>query len=309
MVKEIRRLLGRVDLRALIVLVSALTLTAVLLSFAQVTTSPAQDLALPVVSSWAELVEMYLAAREREYPLAIPIWSVDVGSEQAIGLDDLAALQNDPDWYWTSDNGGFCFDEKSKFGKGLKDGTEVVIYEDMANEEVLVLIRVKEEDKDYQEEIVCEAPPWPPVEEDYDAYLWRQLSKRRIVWRVTLKSASKAAEEAEAITAAAEASALLLESGLDGGGIMTMGARGGSNDLWLSIERLPDAWSNGVDVTIHLPVGYTNAVEIYTFDANENAHFAGVPSSPWVLAMGSSETAGTNLIVWTDTSVTGTLAR
>jgi hypothetical protein len=77
------------------------------------------------------------------------------------------------------------------------------------------------------------------------------------------------------------------------------GRSGGNNDLWLSI-RGPAAGLTNVEVTIRLPDGFTNRVEIYSFDATTNGAFDGIDSSPWLLAMTNDSTAGTNQLVWFD---------
>ena len=198
MVRQLRRLWGRVEIRVLALLVFGFLLAGLALAVAQLAKSSSND-DLQLVSSWDDLIEKYLDFRERNYALVVPGWFMSCGQTEAIlkayGFEE---LQKDPDWYWHFDGGVFVFNDDSQLAKLVKHDTQLVIYENMATEELIVLSAPEKEGGEYREEIVYRAPEWPKVKkgEDYERYLCCELSQRQIVWRVTLKSKSLAEEEA-----------------------------------------------------------------------------------------------------------------
>ena len=179
MVQQLRRLVGRVSIRTIVLLVSVLLLATIVFSVAQLVQST--SVSVPTVSTWNNLAKEYLAARERDCPLVVP-----TGFEEE--LTDIEQLQAKPNWYWTFDAEPFYFDAKSQIGKQLKKEIQLVIYEDMVNEELLIL--QASTNGTFQEVMVYKAPSWPESPD-----LSRELAKRRIVWNLTLKPKSLAAKE------------------------------------------------------------------------------------------------------------------
>jgi aryl-phospho-beta-D-glucosidase BglC (GH1 family) len=94
----------------------------------------------------------------------------------------------------------------------------------------------------------------------------------------------------------------------DGGG---GGAKsgGGSNDLWVAIAGPGQGATNGIEITVHLPTGFTNMIDILTFDAEPGSTFAGIQSDPWILSVTNADTTGTNQILWVDTDTDGATNR
>jgi len=94
----------------------------------------------------------------------------------------------------------------------------------------------------------------------------------------------------------------------DGGG---EGAKsgGGSNDLWVAIVGPGQGATNGIEVTVHLPTGFTNMIDVFTFDAEPENTFDGIQSDPWILSVTNADTAGTNQILWVDTDIDGATNR
>ncbi|MBU1695034.1 MAG: thrombospondin type 3 repeat-containing protein [Verrucomicrobia bacterium] len=283
--QKLRHLWGRVEIRVLMLLVCGIFLAGLAICVAQLARS-SSELDLPIVSSWDDLVGEYLRFREANYALVVPDEFTSYGQTEAM-LKEYAfdALQAEPGWYWNFDGGVFYFDEASPLAKQVEHGTEIVIYEDMAKEEILVLRVPKKEGGDYQEEIVYRAPSWPEVQEgeDYAIYLWRELSKRRIAWQVTLKSSELAEKEVD--------SGLSTESASSGSGMMLLFEEEWTNHLWMFIYG-PADWLTNVVVKVHVPEGFTNQIEIFSI--------TNLLEFPWSLVATNLATEGTNDIYWTD---------
>ena len=84
-----------------------------------------------------------------------------------------------------------------------------------------------------------------------------------------------------------------------GGMVMMMGGTS-TNELTVSAVGPESGLTNEVDVTVHLPSGFTNDVDIFTCDEEDYVGW----SSDWALAATNLSTTGTNEVVWTDTDVT-----
>lgn len=183
------------------------------------------------------------------------------------------------------------FEEKSPLGKQVKHGTQVLIYEDAVSREVLIL-SAPAGTTEYQEEIVYQAPEWPQpaISEGYDLYLWRELSKRRLVWRVTLKSRSVVEKELSA-ESLEEAASSTKESGGGGGMMLLMGMEDYTNQPWVSI-RGPAQGLTNIEIAANLPQDFTNRIEIFTC--------TNLIQFWWALAATNLSTEGTNVVYWTD---------
>lgn len=85
--------------------------------------------------------------------------------------------------------------------------------------------------------------------------------------------------------------------GLAGGGVIKSMRSGsfGSNDLWLSIRSAGQGYTNGAEITVHLPDDFTNAVELYTS--------ADLYSGTWEMEATNLTAEGTNIIVYEDEDV------
>ena len=287
MVQKLRHLWGRVEIRVLVLLVFGFLLAGLALAFAQLAKS-SSDEDPNLVSSWDDLVKQYLDFREHNYALVVPGWYISYGQTEAILKEySFEELQKEPDWYWTFNEGVYVFEDNSPLAKQIKSGTQIIIYEDMAQEELVVLSAPEKEGGDYTEEIVYTAPKCPEVKkgEDYEQYLFRELSQRRLVWQVTLKSKSLAEEEAAELAAAQE---LLKDSG-EGGGMMLLGMEEYSNHLWVSIQGPAQGLTN-IEIAAHIPSGFTNRIEIFTA--------TNLLSFWWTLAETNVLTEGTDTVYW-----------
>lgn len=287
MVERFRRLLGRTEIRVLVLLVCCILLAGLAVSVAQLTKT-SSDLALPTVSSWDELLKGYLLFRECNYALVVPDECLPYGDlEATLEKYTLGELQKQPGWYWNFDGGTFCFEADSELAKQLGERADLVVYEDMENGEILILRVPEKEGEDYREEIVYRAPKWRELAqgESYDVYLWRELSKRRIAWQVTLKT-RKLAEEEES---AEESEPLLLKT--TGEDLLLRFGEDYTNHLWLSVEG-PNHGLTNVVVGVHVPDGFTNRLEVFAI--------TNLLSFPWSMVETNLSADGTNVVYWAD---------
>ena len=89
----------------------------------------------------------------------------------------------------------------------------------------------------------------------------------------------------------------------EGGGLLMMQyTEEWSNSLWIAIRGSAEGATNWPEITVHVPWGFTNLVEVYQFDASSNNWFNGMASAPWVLAVTGRVDAGTNVFLWADTN-------
>jgi hypothetical protein len=281
--------MGRIEIRVMFLLACGVLLTCFALAVAQFTKS-SSEFDPPTISSWDDLVKEYLIFRALSYPLVAPDGYLPSGqTEEILKEYGFEELQKEPNWYWRFDGGVFYFDDNSPLAKLVNDGERVLIYEDLAQGELLVLSVPENEGAQPREEIVYDSPAWPEVREgeNFDADLWRELSQRRIAWQVTLKSKSLAEKE----FAVAAAPATLLKSSGDGGGMRMMGMEETSNHLWLSIQGPAQGMTN-IEVTTHIPDGFTNRLEMFTC--------TNLIEFWWTLAATNLSTEGMNIVCWTD---------
>jgi len=80
-------------------------------------------------------------------------------------------------------------------------------------------------------------------------------------------------------------------------GMESMG--GSTSQLWVSVEGPPDGLGDSTEVTVHLPEGFTNHVEIFSFD-DSFAPYEGTDSVWLVVATDLEPASGTNVVVWTN---------
>ena len=95
------------------------------------------------------------------------------------------------------------------------------------------------------------------------------------------------------------ASAAALLSGF-GGGIMMMGSSSSSQLVIMAVGPAAGSFTNGIEISVHAPTGFTNNVEIYSFD-EEWAPYEGTNSVWFPLATNLVPDASSN-VVWTNSN-------
>lgn len=279
MVQQLKRVLGRADARALALLALLILATTIGLTVAQLVKADDNSQS---VATWDDLIKRYLIFREDSYPLVVPSWYLAADQVKAVWKKEgFEGFQNQVNWYFTFDAGALTFPTKSELAEQVKSGTRLVIYEDMTKGELLICSLPEKDGAEPKEEIVFKALPWPEMEKGgaTTRYLARELSKRRIVWEVTLKDEAQAQAEAEAAASAAPAD--------EGGGMLRMMSGGTCSEITFTAIELS---TNTVDVGLCIPDGITN-VDIF---ASTNLMPDGFP---WVM-VATNLPVTTNSVVW-----------
>ncbi len=276
---KLSRVLGRIDIRVPGVL--ALLFLLVLCGFSAAKLATAFDDSRSV-ETWDDVVGRFLDFREQSHMLVVPSWyMVEDQVESVEEKYGLAGFQNQPDWYWTFDAPPLSFSSKSPIAQFVKHGTELFIYEDMTKGEVLVMSVSGKGGGEYKEEVVYTSPDWPAQKkgERSASYLARELSKRRIAWRVTLQD--------EAVVEALDSEPAEDEGS---GGVMMLMMSGGSctEIVFTAIE--PQESNAVIDVGLCVPDGIAN-VDLF---ATTNLLPEGFP---WFMA-GTNLPVTTNSVVW-----------
>lgn len=238
----------------------------------------------PTVSTLDDLAQRYLSYRDSTYAVVVPDWYLWPDQVEAIESQyGLAAFQNEPGWYWAFSD-VLYFDADSDIAKYVQHNDELVIYEDMINSELVV---VKLAGESAEEVVVYKSPEWPevPKGESYAKYLGRELSKRRVVWRVTMKD--KAIAEQEVLTQ---------EEETEGGGIMMMISGGSCDEIVFTAVELSTN-IDAVDMGLCFPAGITN-VDIFWATNIMPEGF------PWQFAA-TNLPVTTNSVVWSWTNLVG----
>ncbi len=239
MAQKLHRFIGRADFRILVFFTMLAMLIAIGWACAQLADES------NTVVTYEDLINRYLTDRESSYRLAIPSWYLQEDVVETI--ESLAEFQSHPDWYVNFNMGDLYFPTNSPIAGLVAHGTRLIIYEDMVNGELLV---VRDTETNFVEEIVYKSPDWPDVGDDLTAYL-RELSKRRVVWHVTLKEADLAEEEYEEQLAAQQQ---------EGGMMMLMSGGSCSEIVFTGIEK--QETNDLIDVGLCIPDGVTN-VDIF----------------------------------------------
>ena len=274
MVQKINRLLGRIDFRILSLLSVSAMLITIGWSFAHFSDES------NTIDSYEDLVQRYLDYRDHNYMLAVPAWYMQHDQLESIeNTYGLAGFQNQPDWYVNFNIGTYYFSGKSDFSKYVNHDTKLIIYEDMVSGELLV---IRDTGDDFEEDIVFKAPGWlvKGKAESTSNYLYRELSKRRVVWHLTLKEIALAELEEEARLVSLEDE--------EGGEMMLM--MGDPEELIITaIQR-----TNGMAITVSYPEDFTNRLDLFTcFDLNGEI---------WQLAAGPVVPTGTTSTTILDTN-------
>lgn len=79
--------------------------------------------------------------------------------------------------------------------------------------------------------------------------------------------------------------------------MMTSGGGGSQEGLWVSAEAVLNGTADEIDVTVHLPSGFTDRVDIFE---SEGQPYSGL-ASEWALAASDLSADGFDSITWTDT--------
>jgi len=232
-----------------------------------------------LISSWGELEELYVASRDDVPPLPSPVPYEEVF--QKMSAADWSFLSAK---YWSFKLGGgtYYVAKDSKLAK-LKLPLHLLVYEDLQRGEIVILSSTDGEK--YQGEALFKAPEFMPYEKDFplDRYLSDELSPRRVVWEITLKSEADAWLDLDFQNNEAATSELL-----EGGGMMAMMSvpEENANDLWLCLEPQ----SGSMNLNVFAPEGFTNRVEVYSC--------ANLISNVWNIAAQNLYPSGTNSAVW-----------
>ena len=283
MVQKLNRLIGRTDFRTLVFLSVLAVLVTIGWTYAQLSDDSNS------VNSYEELVTDYLVYRENSYMLAVPSWYLLADQVETIeSTYGLAGFQNQPDWYFNFNVGDRYFTTNSPLAGLVSHGTKLIIYEDMVSGEILV---VRDTGTNFVEEIVFKSPEWPDIgKDDTSAYLLQELSKRRVVWHVTLKDVELAEEEFAAMLAAQDEE-------FEGGGMMMLMSGGSCSEIvFTGIEK--QETNDVIDVGLCIPDGITN-VDVF---ASTNLMTDGYP---WVM-VATNLSVVTNSVVWSWTNVVET---
>jgi hypothetical protein len=232
------------------------------------------------ISSWGELVDSYLVSRISLPPL--PFAYADALARMKIG--DWSFLADR--WQCKQSGGTYYVAEKSKLAK-LKLPLHILVYEDLQRGEIVILS--SPDGNTYQGEALFKAPEFMPYEKDVplDRYAMDELWPRCVVWEITLKPEEDAWSDLVPKQSTLTSSALLL----DDGGMMAMMSVPAehTNDIWLALETQ----TNGINLNIFAPDGFTNRVEVYSC--------TDLVSGLWTVA-GQNLYPSTNPAVWDATS-------
>jgi len=230
------------------------------------------------VSSWGELEELYVASRDDVPPLPSPVPYEEVIQKMSAADWSFLSAQY---WSFKSSDGTYYVANDSQLAK-LKLPLHIRIYEDLQRGEIVILSSADGEK--FQGEALFKAPEFMPYEKDFplDRYLSDELSPRRVVWEITLKSEADAWLDLAFQSNEAQTSKLL-----EGGGMMRMMVpEENINDLWLCLEPQ----SGSMNLNVFAPEGFTNRVEIYSC--------TNLISNVWSIAAQELLPSGTNPAVW-----------
>jgi len=219
----------------------------------QLTKEQAEDFNARTLNTWPQLIKEFTSFRDSSYPLVI---SALLPDDSPI---DWAVLQMN-DWFWDFEAGTYYFDPGSEISKQIPHDADLMIYEDIAQEELLIMSVPKTAGSPYKEEMVFRALPWPQPSkfESYQRYLDRELCKRRIVWHITLKS--RRVTERETALAASQPAMVLTDSS---GSMQTMSMEALEELKITHIKKV----TNSLQLEISYPSSYSGSVwSAYSYD-------------------------------------------
>ena len=140
------------------------------------------------VSTIDELVERYLTARKSLSRIVLP-FDDKIQSEWDYSEKQEWAFLTSPAWYCTFSEGPFYFEKGSDISRTVKSQASIMIYEDIIANEVVAFVF---EGEKQTSEFIYDAPLWfadASKSRNEDEFI-REVSERRIVWYVTVKSAT-----------------------------------------------------------------------------------------------------------------------
>jgi hypothetical protein len=228
------------------------------------------------ISSWGELVDCYLAARTSLPPL--PFAYEDALTRMS--AEDWSFLA--APWSYTQADGAYYVSKKSKLAK-LKLPLHILVYEDVRRGDIIILS--SPDGTNFKGEALFDAPEFMPYESDFpaDRYAADELWPRRIVWAITLKPEADALSDLVSKESALTVATLSVDDGMRA--LMSVPAEH-ADELWLCLEPQ----TNGIDLKVFAPEGFTNRVEIYSC--------ADLVSNIWNIAAQNFHPSGTNPAVW-----------
>jgi len=191
MVQKFKQILGGADRRVLVLLALAVMLGSLCLSMAE---RDQKSEGPSAVADWEDLLRRYLEFREKVWPiLAPPPYLSPEQVEDALATLDLDGIQDQPDWFAAFDVGAIAYSPTSELATRVKHGEQLVIYEDLTRQKLLILTRHGAVNDEAEAIVTCGALPWPKMDANASvaAYLSRELTQRRIVWLVTLVDESQ----------------------------------------------------------------------------------------------------------------------
>lgn len=243
------------------------------------------------VSSFSEILDRYLEARESMPPLPLPMGADDVLSRMEV--DDFSFLNDH--WFVSQSDSTLYVADDSKLSKTLKLPLEIMAMEDLHRGEITLYAMTKK--GDWKGLALFAAPP--VVDETTSFYatlsvaekeqdLFWNLNATRVRWHVTLKSESEAWNDFLKVEQA-ESQAVMPE------GMMAMMSvpPEHTNDIWIS----GDPSGNDMDIEVYCPSGVTN-IEIY--------RCTNLVEAGWYVEKDGLMAVNTNTVYWTASTQTET---
>lgn len=238
-----------------------------------------------IISSWSDLYSAY-NAKSSTPPLP------DMAPEtiyKMIQSGDWSFMTNN--WFRTESGGIFYVAGDSKELGNLKLPLTIRVYDYLPIGKTYIL--ASQDGEKFSSEAAFESEPLTDelfkelTTEEQSHELLFSLWRKRIVWEITLKP------EADAWTDLVSKESTLTASSLslDGGEMMAMMSVPAehTNDIWLALETQ----TNGINLNIFAPDGFTNRVEVYSC--------TDLVSGLWSVA-GQNLYPSTNPAVWDATS-------
>ena len=165
--------------------------------------------------SWSELVAHYHTWRS-VYSIMAPALNAtlpEIENDIAAGSYGFAAK---PGYYWDLTGGDYFVEPASEIGQAVADGAWIYLVEDLATAKVYIMA-----DGQTSPLMTFAAEPWPKYNpQTYEADLFAELSRRRVVWWLKVRIVTASESDPTATSAAA---ATLAEDDEGGGYAMMMG--------------------------------------------------------------------------------------
>ena len=233
------------------------------------------------VASAQDILELFFEVRESVPPLPSPVPYEEVLKQLAEGRMDFVA---NPTWAYVHRAGTYYLSDKSKLAKELMLPVQLVVYEDLLSETV-VLTAISEETANVVTLAMVSAPKVAPYDgsASLESYLLKELGPRRMIWSATLKSEGELladllrVEESDAV--ALSVSPMM----------MAMSTAEEVTDIRLGIEQLSNSV---VSVQVQWPSGFSDTLEIYSA--------TDLVAGDWQFAHTNISTSGSSEYIWND---------